>query len=82
MVKVNYIFHMSYNSQNLSTINFNFSDMYKNEIRHIQPRIAALDRMHVDMELMKKVNSASHYTPSLSKDILGMTGSFKRLEID
>ncbi|ODN05727.1 Clavesin-2 [Orchesella cincta] len=57
-------------------------EMYKEEIRHRQPRLLALDRMRVDLEMWKKTTNASSYTPSLSKDILGMTGSFKRLEID
>lgn len=57
-------------------------EKYKEEIRDVQPRILALDRMRVDLEMMKKQNNSSSCSPNLSKDLLGMTGSFKRLEID
>ena len=56
-----------------------FLELFKEEIADRNPRILALDRMHLDLEQMKKSSS----TPKkVSNDILGMTGSFKKLEID
>jgi len=54
-------------------------EMFKEEIADRSSRLLALDRMHLDLDLMKKSGS----TPKkVSNDILGMTGSFKKLEID
>jgi len=54
-------------------------EKFKEEIADRTPRLLALDRMRLDLDAMKKSNSAPK---KVSSDILGMTGSFKKLEID
>lgn len=54
-------------------------EMFKEEIASRDARVLALDRMHLDLELVKKSNSAPK---SVCNDILGMSGSFKKLDID
>lgn len=53
--------------------------MFKAEIAARGPRVHALDRMQLDLNLMKKSDTAPK---KLSSDIMGMRGSFKKLEID
>jgi len=53
-------------------------ELYKKEIAERQPRLLALDRMTLDLDLMKKATTIK----AISSDIMGMTGSFKKLEID
>ncbi len=52
---------------------------FKEEIAGRNSRVWALDRMQLDLDLMKKSATAPK---KLSSDIMGMTGSFKKLEID
>jgi len=54
-------------------------EMFKEEIASRDARVLALDRMHLDLELVKKSKSAPK---SVCSDILGMSGSFKKLDID
>jgi hypothetical protein len=53
--------------------------MFKEEIASRDARVLALDRMNLDLDLVKKSNNAPK---SLCNDILGMSGSFKKLDID
>lgn len=54
-------------------------ELFKEEVADRSPRVSALDRMQLDLDLMKKSSSAPK---KVSSDILGMTGSFKKLEFD
>lgn len=53
--------------------------LFKEEIAGRNSNVVALDQMFLDLDLMKK----SATTPKkVSNDIMGMRGSFKKLEID
>jgi len=54
-------------------------DTFKQEVVDRMDRVMALDRMQLDMDLMKRSATAPK---KVSSDILGITGSFKKLEID
>lgn len=57
-------------------------EMFKDEVRERQGRLLALDRMRVDVNLMKKA-SGDKCGAAVSKDFInGITGSFKKLEFD
>jgi len=57
--------------------------MYKDEVRERQSRLDALDRMRIDMDLMKKAGVTGEKCGSaVSQEINGVTGSFKKLEFD
>jgi len=53
--------------------------LFKEEIASRNSHVADLDYMCLDLELMKKSATAPK---KVSNDIMGMTGSFKKLEID
>lgn len=57
--------------------------MFKDEVRERQGRLDALDRMRIDMDLMKKAGATGDKCGSaVSKELIGVTGSFKKLDFD
>jgi hypothetical protein len=59
-------------------------ELFKAEIMDRQNRLLALDRMQVNLELMKKAGAEGDTCgAAVAKELnTGITGSFKRLEID
>ncbi|CAG7785419.1 unnamed protein product [Allacma fusca] len=54
-------------------------ELFKQEISDRSPRVIALDRMQLDLDVMKK--SASTNAKKVSNDILGMSGNIQTLDL-
>jgi len=61
------------------------AELYKEEVREKQARLLALDDMKLDINLMRKTGNDPRLkgkNAGAFSSNMGMTGSFKRLEID